>query len=150
MNIVSLIYCWGTKPLKLSGLKQLLISSCFYELSGSSALCGVGKGRVSKTWLAVGAGWWLGAELGCHQEHLDCPLSGLYTWLGFLTAWGWVPECYFCHFLLINSSHGASPDSRGRETSSTSWCGSSIHACAGGGKLLGAISGDWLHIYIWT
>ena len=75
---------------------------------------------VSLTWLAAGVGCWLGTELGWHREHLGCSLSGLYRWLGFLTAWDWIPECHFCHILLVNSSHRASPDARGQDTSSSS------------------------------
>ena len=96
---------------------------------------------VPLTWLAAGVGWLLGTELGWHQEHLGSPLSGLYTWLGFLTAWDCVTECHFCHTLLVTSSHRASPDARGQEISSSSWCGNGLCACAVGGELLGSLFG---------
>lgn len=70
MNVVSVIYCWGTKPSKLSGLEQQFISSHVSTdwLTGSFA-SGLAKMEGPKCTRMASSSCWLVAELGLSPEH---------------------------------------------------------------------------------
>ena len=126
MNIVSVIYCWETKPSKLSGLEQQFIIFHFCGLIDQGVLlpCGVSKGGRSRmfslTWLAVGTGWWLGAELrlspGAPQLSSNWFLH--VVWVFHSMRLG--SRMSLLPYSIDQIQSQNNPDSRGQETSSTS------------------------------